>query len=290
VRSVRRLSYAVPIVLSSAIAGLPLEQVFRTGVSVLPIYVVARDTSGRLVTDLNESDFDVEVDGRSTEVLAFSRVRQPLSLALMLDTSLSVHAVGSDVRMEPVLAFLRKLAPDDRVSLGTFGAQISVGHLLPAGSSQFERILREEVWVGGGTPLWQALDEAVQSLSAQANRRVVVVYTDGQDTGSLPGWTGGANTVERNAAKQNCMIYVVQPLQPTARRLPSQLERLVASTGGGHLALRPHEDLADLFAGLLSELRQQYLVGIAPPNQASDKLRIRVTVKRPGVVVRARTR
>jgi len=49
--------------------------------------------------------------------------------------------------------------------------------------AEFARILREEVWVGGGTPLWHGISEAIASLFGQQGRHVVVVYSDGVDTG-----------------------------------------------------------------------------------------------------------
>jgi Ca-activated chloride channel family protein len=250
-----------------------------------------QDAQGRLVPNLTRDAFQVLDNGRPVEITVFSNDPQPLRLAVMLDVSNSVHAVGPGHRLEAVLALMRALTPADRASLGTFGAEISVGANRTNDLAEFERVLREEVWIGWqGTPLWQAVSEAITSLSGEADRRVVVVYSDGVDTGSLPNWHGNRASVERQAAENDCMIYFVRPLfTQTGAPLSDEARTLAEATGGGHFQVKENADLERAFGAVADELRHQYALGFSPPALDGKIHRIQVRMSRPEWSARART-
>ena len=287
-------------VLRTAVAGccaltmtLPpkaAQQVFRTGVYTVPVYATVQDAEGRLVPNLPKDAFQVYDDGQPVDISVFSTEPQPLSVAVMLDTSSSVRAVGRPGQPEAVLAFMRALGPADRASLGTFGAEIAVGANRTNDLAEFARVLREEVWVGWqGTPLWQAISEAIASLSGEPARRVVVVYTDGVDTGSLPNWRGDRSTVERQAAQEDCMIYIVRPVPWKSQRpLPDAARMLAEATGGGHFQVPEGVDLEVAFTSVAEELRHQYNLGFSPRVLDGKVHRIEVRMARPEWKARAR--
>jgi Ca-activated chloride channel family protein len=273
---------------SLALAGQ--VPVFRGGVSTVAIYATVRDADGRLVTGLEKEAFQVLDNGRPAEIRMFSRVSQPLRLALMLDTSLSMTGLnaGPDVAnriRHSVLAFLAALRPPDQASLGTFGAEIAVGANWTNDRAEFERVLREEVWAGGGTPLWQAIAAAMTSLArwrSEAVRRVLVVYTDGVDTGQLPGRVGDRSGVERLGIEAKCMVYVVRP-DITRVPLSTSIRKLAEITGGGYLEVRREADLEAVFARVADELRHQYLLGIEPVVRDGKLHDIEIRMTRPGL-------
>ncbi|MBL8143945.1 MAG: hypothetical protein JNM38_22710, partial [Acidobacteria bacterium] len=69
-------------VLASLAAGpaqSPIDRpVFRSGVEVVEVDVVAFDASGRPVTDLTRDDFAVTEDGRPRDIIEFTRVNLPI--------------------------------------------------------------------------------------------------------------------------------------------------------------------------------------------------------------------
>jgi hypothetical protein len=86
------------------------------------------------------------------------------------------------------LQFIKALTPVDRARIGTFGAEIFISPLLTNDQKVLERVLREELWPGGMTPLWGALGAALDSLANEPGRRVVLIFTDGAAAGTLPGY------------------------------------------------------------------------------------------------------
>jgi Ca-activated chloride channel family protein len=286
----------VVAVACSCVAGLlshtlGARQVFRSGVYTVPVYATVHDSNGRLVPNLTKEAFRILDNGKPVDITVFSNEPQPLRVAVMLDVSNSVHAVGRRGGVNSVLAFMRALGPADRASLGTFGAEIAVGANLTNDLAEFERVLREEVWIKyQGTPLWQAISEAVTSLSGETGRRVVLAYTDGVDTGSLPNWRGNRSAVERQASEHDCMIYFVRPVLKASRGpLTDEARKLADATGGGHFQVPEDGDLEAAFAGVADELRHQYGLGFSPTRLDGKMHGIEVRMTRPQWKARARS-
>lgn len=166
------------------------QAVFRAGAQTVSIYATVRDRDGRLVPGLTKADFQVLDDGRPAEITTFSNDLLPASIVMLLDMSTSM--IGEEVRVrDSALRFIDALLPADRVRIGTFGDEISLSPLLTSDKAVLGRVLREEVWPGGDTPLWSAMRAAMVSLADETNRRVIVMLTDGIDTG-CPRMIGGS--------------------------------------------------------------------------------------------------
>jgi Ca-activated chloride channel family protein len=150
-------------------------------------------------------------------------------------------------------------------------------------------VLDEEVWSGGGTPLWQALSVAMSSLLSEPGRHVVLTFTNGRDTGSLPGWRGNQKSVERQAAAENAMVYAINPAhRDQGPSLSGEIEALTAATGGGHFVVPRDADLVETFTRIADELRHQYLLGFVPSRLDGAEHTIEVRTAKPGMKVRAR--
>jgi VWFA-related protein len=82
----------------------------------------------------------------------------------------------------------------------------------------------------------------------------------------------------------------IWPLEPTCR--PSApdpgLRVLAQASGGGYFELRNTDDLGTTFARVAEELHRQYLLAFDVTELDGREHRLEVSVKRPGVTVRAR--
>src|SRR5262249_45368955 len=105
-----------------------------------------------------------------------------MTAVLLLDMSYSMAGEQTRVR-DAALQFVGVLLPTDRVRIGTFGDEVSLSPWLTNDKTILERVLREEVWPGGRTPLWSAVHEAFKSIEREPGRRVVMTLSDGVDTG-----------------------------------------------------------------------------------------------------------
>jgi Ca-activated chloride channel family protein len=193
-----------------------------------------------------------------------------------------------------VRSFFEALGPDDRARVGTFGAEIAVGANLTNDPEEAERVLREEYWAaeGVGTPLWQAIGEGIASIANEDERKVVLVLTDGRDSGGLPGWSGSRSAVAKELSRLGGIVYIVRPpsryRSQQVRPLPRAAIDFAETSGGAHYAVPAAADLHAIFARIAEELRHQYLLGFSPPVLDGREHEIEVRVNRPGARVRAR--
>src|SRR5207253_1812654 len=113
--------------------------------------------------------------------------------------------------------------------------------------------------------LWDALMDSVAALDGQSGRRVVVVFSDGDDRGSAT----QPMQVTLRANLLDVMIYALATwtVDPETRRQVAPSERLKAlaeDTGGGFLELHEYDEMNRTFTQVLEELHTQYLVGFTP--------------------------
>jgi VWFA-related protein len=293
------------------------ERVFRAGAQTVPVYATVRDAQGRLVPNLTRADFQVIDDGRPAKITTFSDDLLPASIALLLDMSTSMLGEHARVR-DAALHFIDELVPEDRVRIGTFGDEIALSPWLTSDKAILSRVLREEVWPGGDTPLWSSMRAGMVSIAEEPGRHVVVTLTDGIDTG-CPRMIGSATVptqpvassrsvtvsirqtvprpedrrglcatfddVEALALEREFMVYAIGMEGPG---LAGGLITLTDETGGGRFELRRNEDLVRAFKDVLDELHHQYALGFTPVALDGRTHLLDVRIARPGLTARAR--
>jgi Ca-activated chloride channel family protein len=276
------MSLAVASVL--LIAGPAAQQTFRSSVQTVAVYATVSDHEGRLVPDLPRDAFQILDNGRPVEITVFSTESQHITVALMLDMSDSMVSRFLRVR-QSTLHFVDALVPADRATIGTFGVEVWVSPLLTNSKTDLKRVVDQELWPGGVTPLWQALDTAMTALAGQTGRRVVFALTDGGDTGSLPGAHVGLRHVSKRARDEAFMVYAIGM---EGSGLDEGMAELTEQTGGGHFELAKEADLTATFTRVTEELRRQYLVGFTPAALDGKVHKLQVRLTRPGLKARAR--
>jgi VWFA-related protein len=264
-------------------AQAPQEGRFRASVDTVSIYATVRDADGRLVPDLVKDDFTVLDNGVPREVTFFSSDVQPITVVLLLDMSYSMVSRFMRVRSSTE-SFVDALRPEDRAQIGTFGEEIAINPHLTGDKQILRRVLRNELWPMGGTPIWNALDAAMTSLSSESGRRVVLTLTDGLNVCNFrrclkPG------DVKRRAVREDFMVYAIGM---DGAGLDREIIEIAEETGGGHFSLPVGADLNETFARVADELRRQYLLGISPAELDGKLHRVEVRVGKPGTKVKAR--
>ena len=134
---------------------------------------------------------------------------------------------------------------------------MSISPHLTGDRAHLKRLLRDEVWPGGNTPIWQAIHAAMNSLAAESGRRVVLVVSDGD---AMVGNTSVlAVRLKERVVDERFMVYA---LSIGNKGLSASLQGLSDASGGGFVTLRGDEDLGAAMAAIADELRHQYLIGI----------------------------
>jgi Ca-activated chloride channel homolog len=291
-----------------ALVSAPLAQqqpTFKSGARTVAVYATIQDRDGRLVPDLTREQFEIRDNGKSQPITVFSNEIQPISVVMMLDRSGSMRGNFGLVQAAGE-AFVRKLLPTDKARIGSFADKVEM-HPEGFTSDQAELIgiLRTKLQAEGPTPLWNAVDAAIQELKAQDGRRVVLVFSDGADNPANFKFNNKSfMDIMRRAQEADVMVYAVgleSAQRPTlggggggfggfgqSNRPDPGLAAIADETGGGYFELRRAEDLAATFARVADELHRQYLIGFAPPQLDGKMHKLQVRVNRPGAKVRAR--
>jgi Ca-activated chloride channel family protein len=317
VTTARRAVHGAPLACAAALAvmafrpGAAQQPTFRTGVRTVPVYATVSDGEGRLVPNLEKDQFRVFDNGRPVNLTVFSNQAQPITVAVMLDMSGSMGVRLTRV-VQSADRFIDAIAPGDRARLGSFGWEVSISPVLTDDKARLRRVLNEELWPGGPTPLWRALLAAMTSLEHEGGRRVVLVLTDGDDNDEYKASRPKAADVRRRAVRDAFMLYAIgmersqrtvqfsytdqrgadvrgeRPSGLALGGLSDEVVDLVEETGGGHFVLPTGADLGQTFARVAEELRHQYLLGFSPDTLDGKTHTLDVRVNMPGCVVRAR--
>jgi Ca-activated chloride channel family protein len=276
---------------SLVLAQEPAQQpVFRSSVRTVPVYATVVDASGRLVPELDQADFTVLDNGKPAEVSLFSNESQPFTAVVMLDTSASMTA-NLKLLNRAAEQFLLRLLPVDRAQVGAFNDKIQLSGTFTNNRDELISALNE-LYFGNPTRLNDGIAAGLDALQDVTDgRRVVLVFTDGEDTSSKIGF----KTVLERARDEEVMVYSIGLESEyfngmrVVRSKPSRdLRKISDETGGGYFELVKTADLAPTFTRVAQELRSQYLIGFAPATLDSKVHKLEVRVNKPGMTVRAR--
>jgi Ca-activated chloride channel homolog len=267
----------------------PQTPVFRGNARTeVPVYATVLDSSGRLVPDLDRPDFTVLDDGKPVELTQFSNATQPFTAVVMMDTSASMTA-NLELLNHAAEQFLLRLLPVDRAQVGAFNDKIQLSGRFTNNRDELVAAL-DDLQIGNPTRLNDAIATSLDALGDIEGRRVVVVFTDGEDTASKLGF----RTVLDRARIEEVMVYSIGLEseyfngQRITRSRPSRdLRKISDETGGGYFELKKNDQLAPTFTRVAQELRSQYLLGFAPANLDGKVHKLDVRA-RTGMTVRAR--
>ena len=285
----KHILVAAALVASTLVAAQ--EPQFRSGTESVPVYVTVTNREKRLVTDLQQQDFEVYDNGRLQKITTFDSGVLPITVVLMLDTSVSMTMVLERVK-ESAEQFLIRLLPQDAAKVGAFNDKIE---FLPETgfTSNRDQLIRslKELDFGNGTRLYDAIEQGVALLADTTSRKVILTLTDGEDFGSK----AGRGDVVAQARNSDVMVYSVGIEtvffngQRTTRSNPDRVLRTIADeTGGGYYRLKEDDDVGATFTAIAQELRSQYVLGFTPDRMDGQVHKIEVKLKQPGLTARAR--
>ena len=282
----------------------------------LPVHVTVNDVRGRPVDGLDSSAFSVNGGGEALEVVSLRR-DDPVSVGVLLDLSGRLSGLyrrpdkGGRSPLEQLLArFARDGNPDNEYYVIAFnretrslaegvGGEALSGATGGLGSLKFD----------GPTALYDACAAGVEALGrAKHGRRVLLLVTDGEDGGSRlqhkqlvrllregdvtlhvltvrPGLRLDYDALLLPEPPQGTRRMMTVPSPETARVFANvdALSELASVTGGRAYFPQSAAELAETFGRVATELRHQYLLGVAAP-AASGRggwVKLKIKVKPP---------
>lgn len=284
------------------------QSVFRGGSTAVRVFATVTDRDGRLVTKLTQDHFEVRDDGKPQPITQFDNSPRPIRLIVMLDVSGSMEGNLPLLRAAGAQLFAR-LGTDDVARVGAFGHDVTISPSFTHDPGELGAALPTAIAPDAPTPLWRAIDQALDAFGEVDDRReVILVLSDGKDTGPLslrqrP--VSQAEVIDR-ARRDEVMIYAVGmrsrsrgPMTPgigagglqamlMADMPDPGLARVAEESGGGYIEIRVGQELGAAFAGVADELHSQYLLGFAPAKRDGKVHDINVRVTQGGLKARAR--
>lgn len=264
---------------------------FHGGVEVVHITATVTDGAGRLVTGLSRDDFEVLENDTPQTIAQFSGERVPVSLALLLDVSDSMHGnriVHARAALDRFLIDL--LDPADEASLIAFNHYPKTVADWTATPAHLGHRL-DDVKPFGGTALYDALLQSLPLMESRAHQRAaLVVVSDGADTAS----DADLLAVRRSLLASDAFVYAIaiDPVRKVASQARVNVHALreISDPSGGYTeVVQDAEGLGSATARIAEELNHQYMLGYAPTRAPDGTYRrIRVRIKHRDYHVRAR--
>jgi len=287
----KRLVFAAAVCALSV--GVPTSgqqaPIFKSSVQTVPIYAtVFAKADGRLVPDLEEKDFQIFDNGKLQTITNFDRAVQPVTVMVTLDTSGSM-TMSLELLKDAAEAFVIRLLPDDKARLMNFDDKIVLSPRFTANRDDLIRYIHEDIQYGNATRLWDAVDASMTSLKPVKGRKVILLFTDGDDMGSREASLDG---VIKRAQTEEVMIYSIGLRSQILGQVTNPdkgIKRLAEETGGGYFLLTRAADLNATFTRVAEELHRQYVLGFTPQLFDNKLHKLDVKVTQAQMVARART-
>jgi Ca-activated chloride channel family protein len=288
-KSVRPGLAALAVASLLSAAGWAQEPTFRAGTQVVSLFATVTDAQKRLVPDLNKEDFEVFDNDKPQPLILFDNQIQPINVVVMLDTSGSMTA-SIKLLKQAAEQFVIRLLPGDQARVGAFNDKIQFN---AAYSNNRDQLISDinNLDYGNGTKLYDAIGASLEELRDIDGRRVILVFTDGDDTES----SLGLGTVIDRARAQEVMVYAIgleSSMFNGARVVKTKpdkgLRKIADETGGGYFELEKTADLAPTFTRVAQELHSQYVMGFAPTVLDNKIHKLTIRLKQPGLTARAR--
>jgi VWFA-related protein len=267
----------------------PTQQapVIRTQVSLVNLFVTARDKNKRIVTDLKQEDFKAFEDGQPQQIAFFSKeVTLPITLALLLDTSGSEQYMLPSIQDAGARFLDRVLRKGDEALVMSFDSDVDLladftedRHQLDRGIRQARINIPSGGTIGGnpgpvgsrqitGTALYDAVYLACnEKLNTEAGRKAIVIVTDAQDEGSKMRIEEAIEAAQRT----DTVIHILLVADPHFGGGNSgAAHKMTDDTGGRTIVVNSEKHLAEAFDQISEELRMQYTLGYYPTNTTHD--------------------
>jgi Ca-activated chloride channel family protein len=287
------------LLLAAAVAALGAtgytDQRFRGGIDLVSLTVTVTD-GGRYVTDLEEAEFEVFEDGVKQPLTFFSRLQQPIALAVLLDTSASMEGKLSTAQ-EAAIGFARRLRKTDVMEVIEFDSQVNIVQEFTSDIQALEKAIQSTT-VNGSTSLYNAIYVSLKNLkrnraksSEEIRREAVVVLSDGDDTTSLIEYEEVLDLAKRSETA----IYAIGLRQGNEGRREFKeaefvLRQLSQETGGRVFFPTSASELPRIYEQIADELSSQYGIAYSSKNPQRNGAwrRIAVRIARPGLTARTR--
>jgi Ca-activated chloride channel family protein len=251
----------------------------RLNVDMVLIPVTITDPMNRLVTGLEQEDFQIFENTNQQKIVTFASEDAPVSIGIVFDLSGSMSSKLIRAR-ESILQFIKTANPQDEFFVIGFNDR---PELIEDFTSSVEQIQARLAIVHAErrTALLDAIYYGMAKMKdAHHERKALLVVSDGGDNRSR--YTEGeVRAAVREADVEIYSIGIFDPYAPTPeeRTGPQLLDDVSTATGGRMFRVDDVDEMSDIAEKISTELRNQYVIGYRPKNLSRDGKWRKVKVK-----------
>ena len=180
---------------------------FSVEIEVVTVPVTVTDASGEFITDLDLNDFTIVDNGVPQKIESFELSQEPLSLAILVETSSRIQSLLPEVRSAGILFTQLILGESGDAAVLTFDRDVKLLQDFTGDADRIETALR--ILQPGGDPvrLSDAIARALFLLQRrpEGRRKVIVVISEARDQGS----SNSLGLVLRSAQQLGISVYTV---------------------------------------------------------------------------------
>ena len=156
---------------------------FKSGTgAIVSLFATVMEADKRLVPDLQQDDFEIFDNDKPQPTAIFDNSIRPITVVVLLDTSGSMTG-NLDRLRDACEQFLIRLLPKDKAQVGAFNDRVQIAGDFTSNRDLLIKQVRGLDY-GNGTRLYDAINTGIDDLKGIEGRRVIVVFTDGDDTAS----------------------------------------------------------------------------------------------------------
>jgi VWFA-related protein len=257
------------------------------------LYVSVLDSSGAPVTGLSAGDFTVREDGVSREVLRARPATEPLDIVLLVDDSQASTQSIPYIR-DGLKRFVDRMNGKAAIGIVTIGERpTSVAERTTDPALLKKGVDRIFARPGSGAYFLEGLSEVSRGfLKRDTTRPVVIAITiESIEFSNLQ-----YERVLDDLYKSGAALHVLAVGSPAAissdeiRNKNLVIAQGTEATGGRRDQLLSELAIPETLNKLADELLNQYVITYGRPDALVPPEKVQVSVKKPGVTVRARTR
>jgi VWFA-related protein len=243
----------------------PQTPAIKVEVHLVEVYATVHDHKGGYVDGLARDNFQVFDDGKPEKITNFETSGQSLSCGILLDTTGSMAEALPRVK-NSIVKLIDALDPQDSVGIYTFDSRLTVRQEFTTDKQSAKRaILRTRA--EGQTALFDALAQAAQEVAARAGKKVLIVFTDGDDNASVLNATAAIT----RAKKLGIPLYAIAEGEATrSHNLRKILDELSQRTGGAAYQVKKASEIEDVFEKIAEDLKHLYMIAYQPPANPRD--------------------
>jgi Ca-activated chloride channel family protein len=244
---------------SIALERLTPADVFRADARLVMVSATVMDARDRYVDDLKANDFQILEDGRARPAVAFESLSSGVSCALLLDTTGSMYAALPALK-SAAMRFIGDLRPVDSVAVYSFSESVSLLEPFTSDKGAAKRAVMG-TRAAGQTALYDALTRVSRDLASRPGKKVIVVFTDGEDNLS----TLASGLAVRRMKTIGTPVYTIAQGQALLYQgLLKQLSELSTVTGGLPFRVERASDISAVFERISADLAHGYLLSFQP--------------------------